>query len=304
MNGVNFVKFYNSIKVDDYIDKDVKNIFHYTSPLGFSAMIENNTLRFTDRFYLNDKSEGIYVLKLCIENIDTFAFLTYDFKKAFLEECNKRINQPQTSRFFVYQCSFSMDEDSLCLWNYYTKSDGIKGYNLKFDANNLSKNILISPYNDDMVPELRYGKVIYEKEKQLEILFDIVEKFFNYAKKDTDLDEAFFSSYLVDKIMYLGVFFKMPCFSIENEYRLAYDLYLKADNKYAVIKDKQKFYEKNGIFIPYLDLHFDEKTLIGVGVYPTLDYESTQKSILRIMGAKYSNINKNTIHESKIPVRY
>lgn len=304
MNGVNFVKFYNSIKVDDYIDKEVKNIFHYTSPLGFSAMIENNTLRFTDRFYLNDKSEGIYVLKLCIENIDTFAFLTDDFKKAFLKECNKRINQPQTSRFFVYQCSFSMDEDSLCLWNYYTKSDGIKGYNLKFDANNLSKNILISPYKDDMVPELRYGKVIYEKERQLEILFDIVEKFFNYAKKDTDLGVAFLSSYLVDKIMYLGVFFKMPCFSIENEYRLAYDLYLKADNKYAVIKDKQKFYEKNGIFIPYLDLHFDEKTLIGVGVSPTLDYEATQKSILRIMGAKYSNINKNTIHESKIPVRY
>ena len=112
------------------------------------------------------------------------------------------------------------------------------------------------------------------------------------------------SSFLIDKIMLLGVFFKMTCFNVENEFRLFYDLHLNEDNTYSAIKDKQHFYERNGIFIPYVDLHFDKDSLIGVGVSPTLDFEATRESILRITGTKYSNVNKNTIYQSELPVRY
>lgn len=304
MDIKDFAKFYNGVTVDDYIDKEADAIYHYTSPMGFSSIVENNTLRFTDRFYLNDKSEGIYALKLCVDNIDYFDFLSDNFKKAFLKDCNDRIGQPQRDRFFVYQCSFSTDKDSLCLWNYYTKSDGIKGYNLKFDTSNLPESISVTTYEDKKVPKLRYGKVVYEKEKQLEILYDIVKLFFDYSKKDAISGDSFISAFLVDKILYLGVFFKMSCFSIEKEFRLAYDLYLNDDNTYAVIKEEQRFYEKNGIFIPYVDLHFNKECLIGVGVSPTLDYKATKESILRITGTKYPNLKNDTIYESKIPVRY
>ena len=67
-----------------------------------------------------------------------------------------------------------------------------------------------------------------------------------------------------------------------------YDLYLEENNTYAVIKDEQHFYEKNGIFVPYVDLGFKQEYLIGVGISPTLDFEATKESILRITGAKYS----------------
>ena len=208
MNVKDFAKFYNSILVDGYIDKDVDALYHYTSPAGFSSIIEKNRLRFTDRFYLNDKSEGIFVLKQCVDNIDYFGFLSDGFKKSFLKKCKERMIQPQRDRFFVYQCSFSMDKDSLCLWNYYTKSDGIKGYNLKFDANNLAECISVSPKDKKRAPKLIYGKVIYNKEDQLKILYEIIKQFYDYSQRDTVSGNDFITAYLIDKIMQIGVFLK------------------------------------------------------------------------------------------------
>ena len=50
--------------------KSPSHIYHYTSPVGAMGVIENNTLRFTDRNYLNDYSEGMYTLDLCLENLN------------------------------------------------------------------------------------------------------------------------------------------------------------------------------------------------------------------------------------------
>lgn len=67
--------------------------------MGFARIVENNTLRFTDRFYLNDKSEGIDVLELCAKNMDVFDFLSNEFKEAFLKSCNERLINPQRKVF-------------------------------------------------------------------------------------------------------------------------------------------------------------------------------------------------------------
>lgn len=49
---------------------------------------------------------------------------------ALAERLDERITQGQRDRFFVYQCSLTVDKDSLCMWNYYTNQDSIQGYNL------------------------------------------------------------------------------------------------------------------------------------------------------------------------------
>lgn len=304
MDIVDFAKFYNSIKFDEYIDKNVPYIYHYTSPNGFLGIINSGKLRFTDRFFLNDKTEGIYVLNLCIENINRFDFLDDKFKQVFSEKCKERIMQPQYDDFYVYQCCFSTDNDSLCLWNYYTKSERIKGYNIKIDTKNLSDKIIPTPHKKNKFPKLRYGKVVYSKEKQLEILYKTVKRFFDYYQKNNTQNVSFIIKYLIDKIMYIGSFFKMDCFEIENEFRLVFELYLDDDNSYVAIKEKQEFFEKNGVFIPYIDIPFENNLLTGICISPTLDYKATKESILRMMGNRYKNINANTIYESKIPVRY
>ncbi|MBO5007452.1 MAG: DUF2971 domain-containing protein [Clostridia bacterium] len=299
-----FVNFYNSIKVDEYIEKVRKPVYHYTSPAGLKGIVENGTFRFTDRFYLNDKTEGVYVLNLCVNNIKHFDFLNNRFKKVFIDKCNIRIKQPQRNNFYVYQCCFSVDKDSLCLWNYYTKSEGIKGYNLKINTTDLPNKIKPELYDNDRSPKLRFGKVIYDKIRQLELLYEIIKQFFEFCQKDAISGEQFICDYLVDKIMHLGTFFKMDCFEIEHEYRLVFDLFLQDDGTYAVIKNKQKFYEKNGVFVPCVDISFEKDLLIGIGVSPTLDYCAAKKSVLRMTGSNYENISSDTIYESQIPVRY
>ena len=39
-------------------------VYHYTSPDAFLSIIQNQAVRFTDIRYLNDKTEGIYFVKL------------------------------------------------------------------------------------------------------------------------------------------------------------------------------------------------------------------------------------------------
>lgn len=43
-------------------------VYHYTSKEAARNIIIGNTLRFTDRYYLNDYSEGKYILS-CVKSI-------------------------------------------------------------------------------------------------------------------------------------------------------------------------------------------------------------------------------------------
>lgn len=111
--------------------------------------------------------------------------------------------------------------------------------------------------------------------------------------------------YLLDKIMFVGTFFKDEHFGVENEYRIAFNLYLQDDGTYASIGEKQQFREMNGIFIPYVDITFDKNILNQITISPTLDTEFTKQSIQRMVKNEYSNLlSEGGIIQSQIPVRY
>lgn len=96
--------------------------YHYTSPEAAKSILGYGKLRLTDRYYLNDYSEGRYVLQLCLDNIDTLIPNNEKLKKYFMKILDERKYCVQRDDFYVYQCSFSMKRDSLCMWNYYTKA--------------------------------------------------------------------------------------------------------------------------------------------------------------------------------------
>ena len=78
-----------SFQTDDKIENNTKKIrYHYTSPSAFLSIIENQRVHFTDIRYLNDKSEGIYLIKLIIEFFenhkkDLTSFQKYAFQDVF-----------------------------------------------------------------------------------------------------------------------------------------------------------------------------------------------------------------------------
>jgi len=306
---VNFVSMYNSIKITDYISDRSTDIYHYTSPGGLASIMDKGKLRFTDRLFLNDKSEGTYILQLFREVLNeqqsTIEKTFYETAKKNLDETLKDFNSYcMKKKLFIYQCSFSCDSDSLCLWNYYTKGDSIKGYNLHFKAKTLCDGLsLPSKLENKRTIEPTRGKVVYDKKKQKEIVAQIIQIFYDHYKLN-QINTSLLTMYLIDKLLYIGIFFKNGCFKIENEYRIALPLYVDDNGNYMVIDDKPSHFERNGILIPFIDVEFKEESLEGIGLSPTTDIELAAKSIQRV-GAKYKCLRDNyNIVTSMIPVRY
>lgn len=62
--------------------------------------------------------------------------------------------------------------------------------------------------------------------------------------------------------------------------------------------------EKNGLFIPYIDIEFNSELLVGITMSPTLNPDDTIQGILSLTKNKYHNITKDSIVPSEIPIRY
>ncbi len=297
----------NGIKISEIIPDSNGLIYHYTSPSGLKGIIENKTMRFTDRYFLNDFSEGTYIMDLCINKIDILVPNYEKFKKELLKRCSERKVNSQKDDFYVHQCSFSKDEDSLALWNYYTKGNNIQGYNLCFDAQVLYSSLkLESILESGKVPVIWRGDVVYGESEQLVIVKKVVDAFFELSEKEEHQHYQFTIGLLVDKLMLVGIFFKKKCFNIENEYRMVMDLHIdKSTGEFTTINSEQKFYEKNGFLIPYLDVEFGTEALKEIRISPTLDLETTKNSIYRATVKTFPHINKNDfVKQSEIPVRY
>lgn len=299
---------YAGILIKEYINQEGVDIFHYTSPKGLDAILKSRALRFSDRYYLNDYSEGRYVMELCKLHVERLIPNNLAFRIEFLNACNERLRMPQAQDFYIYQCSFSISIDSLCLWNYYTKGDSIKGFNIGFNSKELCDNLKFTPKNPGgPVPTVLGGRVIYNEGEQLRILEEVIKRFMYITEHKKRINYyQYVMPYLIDKLMFIGIFMKKPCFAIEEEYRIAFDLQIdKISDTFRGIKEKPYFYEKNGLFIPYTDISFSPKALKRIGISPTLDLDTTQRIILRVIPNDYSQIrNESTIIKSDIPVRY
>lgn len=68
-NWNEFIKLYNSFQYQG-IEKCHGTIYHYTSPESLQGIFETNSLFATDLYFLNDASEGMYVIKLIQDNIE------------------------------------------------------------------------------------------------------------------------------------------------------------------------------------------------------------------------------------------
>lgn len=213
------------------LDHSVEYIYHYTSKIGLDGIFSNKQLWACDIYKQNDKSEGIYVLDLLENNIDSLCS-DRKIKDAILKqaECLK----PKLVDGFCYSekyrsfiISFSTAKDELALWNYYTKDADSVGYNIKFEVsvlneclrtkrNKSGENGSTEEYFDNI--KCKHGKVFYNTKKQLDIIEQIIH---DYSKYYSERDDTW-AYLLVDKILWVGTFFKNPHFKHEYEYRFAF----------------------------------------------------------------------------------
>lgn len=308
------------------------SLWHYTSADGLMGIVrdkpgEHKKLHFwfSRSDCLNDTSEGTHILSLFRE-VCSELHKKNDISQPFYEAIkdveipdSQFINYPiPPSEGFIHEsvldvapchayiCSFSMKEDSLDMWRYYSKGNG--GYALKCYAGLFAdrEEYEFSDFEADaMFCSIRSYKVIYDNEEKKRILRSIItdthSAYSNAEDKEDDKCEA--ANAFIQRALQIFQFqFKHECYSSEQEYRFVIFVpYVKPEmlqNELPSIR----FRNSNGALIPYIDLTLcDGDTFLEeVKISPYIESESvlaTTSDYLRQCGFDCK------VELSKLPVR-
>ena len=281
------------------------NLYHYTKPEKLLSILESGTIRFSNALYLNDKEEVTYSYKLIVSLINEMKGLNEELfskiKEYFYKKYKNIIDGDDNffNKYEYYTISFSTDSDNLTLWNNYSKGQTYTGYNIGFCKKDLI---------DDMERQgfkSVYGNIIYNQDVQITVLKLIFDKWNKQyeklltcrktAKNNEKLQDTLFE--LIDILSIISLFFKNPYFRDEKEYRIIFISHFST-NTYK----QTKIFEKNGLFIPYIEYRFLKRTVSSINIGPTLDENIFYTSTCRML-ANFG-YEKKTINRSKIPLRY
>lgn len=105
-------------------------VYHYTSSNGVLGIINSSKLFCTNINFLNDPTE----LKYYKEVLKEVFKVTPECNKIYSLLYNQSYEQNVLNPFQNYIVSFSANNDSLSMWNYYANGNG---YNIGFDIDSI-----------------------------------------------------------------------------------------------------------------------------------------------------------------------
>ena len=278
-----FKDLYNKYRYEDE-SVTYRYLWHYTSVDGLTGIIRDKPCEhkklhfwFSRSDCLNDTSEGTHILflfrqtcsELLEQNVISQSF--YEAIKGVSISNNHLFFYPipprdgfagesmvDVAQCYAYICSFSMKEDSLDMWRYYSKGNG--GYGLKcfstlFDT---YKKYEYSGYDENAIycPP-RSFKVIYDDNDKKEILTSIIKDTFSVFTQTESPEEnkLLEAKRFIGNILQVYQFrFKHECFSSEQEYRFVIYVPVKKPEQLKNEIPSVKYRTQNGIIVPYIDI--------------------------------------------------
>ena len=273
-----------------------KLIYHYTSSSGLLGILSSESLWFTDFSVLNDESEGNYIYSL-VKDVLYSGEYSKEYISLVIQEIN---NFYSKNKYFI--CSFSLNGDSLPMWNYYSKSSSKLGYNIQINAFDLFTSINKIIYENDYL-SLNYYDLIYDTNIQRETIKTVLDKYYILFLKNSKIE--YIKEFLHSEIRLFRFIFKHPSFRHEEECRFI----LKVNEDYfdKHIGENDSLFKirvvDDGIFAPYTSMKFDCKNLITqITISPIIKDSLKESSLLNL--CKKHNLTKCTIKKSNIPLRY
>ena len=260
-----------------------ESLFHFTDINGLFGIIENNELWLSERNYMNDRNDEIFVKSY----VRKFFTKSKDEWDQFENELIPLKNQ--------YIFSTSTDKDSIHQWTYYGSKNS---FCIEFDREELID--LFYTFNE--TKDLYYGPVLYENEKTLKIANNIISEYSSllYDKNnifniDNDnFDEKKFSEFK-RVYQYFYSLIKQSGHSCENEYRFLLQN-----------ESNPEFRIRNGLFIPYIVVNSMEiinkklpikKIYIGPNSYETNAKENLEYFL------KKNNYDNVVVDKSQMNIR-
>ena len=234
-------------------------LYHYTTADGLIGIVNNRELWFSRYDCLNDAGQGKYILEVykktieLLEDVYDSTFLNEikdikpDYHQYFRMD-NSPVTRTEDSESYYalsvnttpYLCCFSMENDSLPMWNYYSKNGRYEGYNIGFQKAAIQ----------DAMKNTTIGCCIYDEKDQIEILKKCIEEaYINHMKNGHSMDEI--RNRYAGVLATWGLQFKHPMFMHEKEVRVVY-LRPDEDKHIAEKNEKLSYRQMQGIIIPYL----------------------------------------------------
>jgi hypothetical protein len=275
-------------------------LYHYTSGQGIFGILNSGELHCSNVDFLNDPSEKSYftdLLKVVLTDSNESNTI---YQTLYNESYIQSIEDP----FETFIASFSKNNDSLSMWNYYAKGNG---YNLGLDIDKVIET------NENSKLYIQKIELSYDKAKQIEetIIFILSQKA-NYKRYleisellKTNLSEDMYYDLGYEQHNITGEFnhyihnfklgYKHQAYESEEEVRLII-------SEHPTEKQKTKFkISENGVFVEYLPLKLNlETNLKSVTVHPLngqLHLQGAKKFVNSILS------NKPEINISSIPFR-
>lgn len=282
------------------------HIYHYTTLNALQGILDNNEFWVTKSDFLNDKSEFQYTYDLFrnnfLCNVTELSFRKKLINKfdALINEDNNLLRKPLNG---YYIASFSTDSDNLALWSEFSNA---MGYNLEID---------VEPFILSFDKAIMWhGKVVYDKEKQLLLLKEALEKAMTWRSEYGDVKSLFdFFDNTPDNIIkcialdlyafctVYAMFFKQPEFSLESEYRVVLS-FIHEESDYVKNPEPLFFRPAKETLIPYIKAHCKAiDSLKSITVGPKNNIDISTAGISMYCRSKGLTI---PIHKSHIPLRY
>lgn len=320
---------------DQMDSSDNTYVYHYTSPEAFLSIIQNNSIRFSDVRYMNDKSEAIFVVKRLIEfsekrkedypyfcdalnallklnNYDAIKNLTTD-QIQFVEFPGLRFEK---QRNFIF-CT-STESDSLNMWNYYASGGKYSGYNIGLSVQDFLKSF---DTDSDSVTDgfiVYHGRVLYKEKEQMNAIEELAKEIEKPIHYNETLQAIHRRAIVIRHFIEIrGLFFKDSSFSSENEYRFLLSIADKRiphneedAQKYIGKYNKQiceDFCIRNGVIVPFLKVTIPPNCIGRITMSPMTEYaiaKSSIKELLEIQQIKRTNNTEVPVYKSRIPIRF
>jgi hypothetical protein len=228
-----------------------KLFYHYTNLEGLCGILNSKKIWATNAYFLNDYSELKYGIGITLEVLEKIVFEKVKERELQLFYTKFAEKLPYyLSVSNVYVMSFCEKKDLLSQWKGYTNQNG--GVSIGF---NISK---LEPELNANVGYL-FGKVIYDKDIQIDILYNILlsikETVIHIIKNQNDIVKYFncIAIFLTSSILTVINLFKSQHYKEEREWRLIID--------YDLLKSKPKVKYRSKIFYiaPYIEIDISNK---------------------------------------------
>ena len=278
-------------------------LYHYTTGAGLLGMLKdysvdnpNLTMRATHYMYMNDPKEYIYGQEICLDIIDEIEeglgineddrikkiVTSADYQKAF-RDVSRRIRG-----HIPYLISLSYAKDSLHMWSMYANGNGIA---IRFNEEKLS--------NITNLKECIYYKnsdeLVYNRIKQdIRRLYEELNS--DEEKGEIRIQQAVDISTIICYV--IGTRIKHNAYNIEQEVRITPRI-----NNQVPIKEQERFRDKDGLIIPFIEFKIPFDIVESIMVGPTADFNRVKESILLLLSNKEILWDEDRIIKSKVPYR-